>query len=279
MKIDNLKYAKEDLTKELKKGSAISALKSQDPAVLSGFDAVSSDYTKGAPFISTRIVFILSGGSKRERDYFRPLKSDGQIRSIKIAFRSKDGQGLKPYELKSIAEDFLNTKQFVTEDNKSFQIEEGDILYLLQDVDEFGDEIRRHLSNTDNHKPIQWIVSNPSFEIWLFYHYFDSPKLLNNGVMMTERDRSNWLKERLNTIISGGIKTTTALYTAEEAIINSRKNYVEIDGFPTLYSTQMHIVVETILSIMGNEFPEMKIRQAERVAYYNCKNPLVVTIR
>lgn len=69
-------------------------------------------------------------------------------------------------------------------------------------------------------------------------------------------------------MVSGGIKTTQALYTAEVAIINSRKNYIENNRFPALYSTQMHVVVESILSIMGNEFPEMKIRQAERIAYY-----------
>lgn len=240
----------------------------KDSTTVSGLDAVSTDYSKGAPFISIRIVFILSGGTTRERDYFRPLKSDSQVGSIKIAFRSKEGQGLKPYELKSLAEDFLNTKRFVTEDNNSFQIEDGDILYLLQDVDEFGDEIRGYLSNIDKQQPSQWIISNPSFEIWLFYHYYDSPEVLHDGINMSEHDRSNWLKEYLNIIISGGVKTTQALYTAEDAIFNSRKNYDEKNGFPNLYSTQMHIVAESILSIMGNEFPEMKARREERVAYY-----------
>ena len=91
---------------------------------------------------------------------------------------------------------------------------------------------------------------------------------MKDGVTMSEHDRSNWLKEYLNTVVSGGIKTTQALYTAEVAIINSRKNYMENNRFPALYSTQMHVVVESILSIMGNEFPEMKVRQAERIAYY-----------
>ena len=95
------------------------------------------------------------------------MRSDSNIRSIKIAFRSKEGQGLKPYELKGLAEEFLNSKRFITEDNNSFKIEEGDILYLLQDVDEFADEIKGYLSNIDTQLPLQWIVSNPSFEIWL----------------------------------------------------------------------------------------------------------------
>jgi len=268
MKIDKLNYTKGELSKEIKESSPILVHETQNSVEVSGLDAVSSDYSKGAPYISTRIVFILSGGTKREKDYFRPLKSDGHIRSIKIAFRSKEGQGLKPYELKNLAEEFLNTKRFVTEDNNSFKIEEGDMLYLLQDVDEFADEIKGYLSNIDTQLPFQWIISNPSFEIWLFYHYYDSPNVLNDGVMMSEHDRSNWLKEYLNTVVSGGVKTTQALYTAEVAVINSRKNYVESRGFPALYSTQMHIVVESILSIMGNEFPEMDGRRAKKVAYY-----------
>lgn len=270
MRIDNLSYKKGEDSKDIPEDSPAFV---SDPYPCSihipGSEAVYSDYTKGAPYISTRIVFILSGGSRREKDYFKPLKSDDNIRSIKIAFRSKDGQGLKPYELKSIAEEFLKIKRFTTEEDKSYRIEDGDVIYLLQDVDEFAEEIKGYLPDDDSESPsFKWIISNPSFEIWLFYHYFDSPEKLHNGLTMSEHDRSNWLKEELHKQVPGGVKTTKALYDAEKAIINSRKNYMERDNFPELYSTQMHIVAESILSIMGKEFPEMKNRQDQRIAYY-----------
>lgn len=268
MRIDKLNYTKGELSKNVFESSSESVPETQDSGDVSGLDAVSSDYSKGAPYISTSMMFILSGGSKREKDYFKPLRTDGNIRSIRIAFRSKDGQGLKPYELKKLAEDFLNSKRFVTEDDNSYSMEEGDILYLLQDVDEFADEIKGYLPDTNARLPYQWIVSNPSFEIWLFYHYHDNPDVLKDGISMSEHERSKWLKEYLHEIVPGGVKTIRALYNADAAIINSRKNYMESNGFPALYSTQMHYVVESVLSIMGNEFTEMKARQAERTEYY-----------
>ena len=55
-----------------------------------------SDYSKGEATVETRIVFIISGGDKREKDYFKMLMKDRHIRRLKIAFVSKKGQGLVP---------------------------------------------------------------------------------------------------------------------------------------------------------------------------------------
>lgn len=85
---------------------------------------------------------------------------------------------------------------------------------------------------------------------------------------MSEHDRSNWLKEHLNTIIPGGVKSTQALYVVERAIENSKNNYSEHEGFPSVYSTQMHIVAESILHEMDEEFSQMKKRREEKIEYY-----------
>lgn len=268
MKIENLNYSKGDASKKIIEVSPIDESESKVLDTITGLEPPPVDYAKGTPYLSTRIMFILSGGSKRERDYFRPLKTDGHVRSIKIAFRSKDGQGLKPYELKTIAEEFIERKQFVTEDNKTYRIEKDDIIYLLQDVDEFSDELKMHLADVNSQTQYKWIISNPSFEIWLYYHYADTTAPLSKGINMSVRDRSNWLKEHLNTIVAGGEKTTKALYIVESAIANSRKNYGEDNSLPNLFSTQMHVVGESILSIMEKEFSDMKKRQAERIAFY-----------
>ncbi len=267
MKIDDLQYSKGGRSRSLG-GSPDLPIPEAGGEEVAGLTASSSDYSKGAPFLSTRIVFILSGGDKREKDYFRPLKRDEKIRSVRIAFRSKKGQGLKPFEMKRLAEEYMKTGRFITEDRITFNIEEGDKLYLLQDVDEFTKELKNYLGSTPDASSIQWIISNPSFEIWLFYHYYDNPAILSDGVNMSERDRSNWLKERLHKIIKGGVKTTRALYKAETAVINSRNNYFEETGFPGLYSTQMHLVAEVIVSAMGKEFAAMKCRQEESEAFY-----------
>lgn len=273
MNLDNLNYSKQDSSKVINIEANPSNLVESDE--IGGMGASDSDYSKGEPHLDTAIVFILSGGSEREKDYFKPLKVDKHIKNIKIAFRSKKGQGLKPYELVSYASDFIKNKTFITEDNISYHIEDGDTIYLIQDVDEFGPDIKQYLEVDDEKLPINcnWIISNPSFEIWLFYHHYDNPSILADGLSMTEHDRSNWLKEYLNKIIKGGVKSTQALHFANIAIDNSRKNYSDENGFPNVYATQMHIVAEKIIAILGeNEYKAMNERRNARITFFKTQN-------
>lgn len=272
MDLNRLKYSKSDSSKTINL-EPLPKPNSTSTDEIGGLGALATDYTKGEPHLETTVVFILSGGSVREKDYFKPIKDDKQITNIKIAFRSKKGQGLKPYELIAIANDYLKSKIFITEDNLSYHIEDGDIIYLIQDVDEFGTEIKKHLASDYERSAIQWIISNPSFEIWLFYHHFDDPAMLSEGLSKSEHDRSNWLKEYLHGIIPGGIKPMQALHSADVAINNSRKNYSEVDGFPNIYATQMHIVAERILEILGEEtYNEMNRRRQNRIALFKAQN-------
>lgn len=268
MKIDNLKYSKSQPSESPLAGVDHVEPKHDTDSPISGLGATETEYAKGSPTLETRLIFVLSGGSVREQDYFRPFKTDANIRSVKIAFRSKDGQGLKPYELKGLCGDFLNNKKFVMEDNSSFHIEEGDSLFILQDVDEFGDEIKKILNAQVEDNGAKWIISNPCFEMWLFYHYHSDTSLLSDCVAMSEKDRSNWLKEYLPKIIPGGVKTTKAFYSTEVAMANSKLNYSEEAGFPSLFSTQMHFLAETILQTMGEEYSAVKKLREDRIAFY-----------
>lgn len=268
MNLEGLNYSKTDSFRRVTSPVAPEE-KRDERGEVGGIGASDTDYSKGEPHLETAIVFILSGGSEREKDYFRPLRMDAKIRNVKIAFRSKKGQGLKPYELASIASEFLRNKLFITEENLSYHIEEGDTIYLIQDVDMFGPELRKHLSGDYDKSAIQWIISNPAFEIWLFYHYHDNPSMLNDGLTLSERDRSNWLKENLNIIIPGGVKPTQALHYAEIAIRNSRNNYSDVDGIPEVFSTQMHLLAESVIEKLGDaEYKAMNERRNARIAMF-----------
>ena len=120
-----------------------------------------SDYAKGEATIETKIVFIISGGDKREKDYFKMLMKDRHIRRLKIAFVSKKGQGLVPSQIFELAKEYLFNKRFVTETD-SFGIDANDTLYLVQDMDEFEADIRAMFDKGDEIRQATWIVSNPS---------------------------------------------------------------------------------------------------------------------
>lgn len=272
MKLDNLRYTKSDSTK------AIAPVKVgkeglEEPSAIGGMGAIENNYSKGEPQLDTKIIFIISGGSEREKNYFKPLKTDHRIRRVKVAFRSKKGQGLKPYELLAMATEVTKCRTFITEDNATYHFENGDLIYLIQDVDEFGPELQQHLNSEYDRSSISWIISNPSFEIWLFYHYHHDPSILIDGKEMSEHDKSNWLKEYLHKIIPGGIKPAQAFHRADIAIRNSRMNYTENDGLPSTYSTQMHILAENIIKALGkDEYNAMNKRREERIARFKALN-------
>ena len=224
---------------------------------------LSSDYSKGEATVETRIVFIISGGDKREKDYFKMLMKGRHIRRLKIAFVSKKGQGLVPSQMFDLAKDYLSNNRFVT-DTDSFSIDADDTLYLVQDMDEFESNIRAMLEKSDEIQQATWIVSNPSIEVWLYYHMFNTPKgFLDEGLQKPLKERSQWLKHKLDELVPGGINPINAFADIRMAIANSQANYKDYKGLPDVYSTQMYILAEDILNTLGNEFDEMLQRRKE----------------
>lgn len=90
MDLNKLRYSKTVAVKDMEAHSN----KTEKVAVLEKDNSLSvgkmpSDYSKGEATIETKIVFIISGGDKREKDYFKMLMKDRHIRRLKIAFVSK----------------------------------------------------------------------------------------------------------------------------------------------------------------------------------------------
>lgn len=264
MDLKKLRYSKTVAVKDMEAHSdktEKAAVSEKDKSLSVG--KMSSDYLKGEATIETKIVFIISGGDKREKDYFKMLMKDRHIRRLKIAFVSKKGQGLVPSQMFELAKEYLFNKRFVTETD-SFSIDADDTLYLVQDMDEFEVDIRTMFDKGDEIQQATWIVSNPSIEVWLFYHKFDTPKgYLDEGLKKPLSERSQWLKKKLDALVPGGINPINAFADIRIAIANSKANYKEYNGLPDVYSTQMHILAEDILNTLGNEFDEMLQRRKE----------------
>lgn len=264
MDLNKLRYSKTVAVKDMEAHSdktEKAAVSEKDKSLSVG--KMSSDYLKGEATIETKIVFIISGGDKREKDYFKMLMKDRHIRRLKIAFVSKKGQGLVPSQMFELAKEYLFNKRFVTETD-SFSIDADDTMYLVQDMDEFEVDIRTMFDKGDEIQQATWIVSNPSIEVWLFYHKFDTPKgYLDEGLKKPLSERSQWLKKKLGALVPGGINPINAFADIRIAIANSKANYKEYNGLPDVYSTQMHILAEDILNTLGNEFDEMLQRRKE----------------
>lgn len=262
MNIEHLKYGKAAPTRKVKPVPLKVISPNQNAALLPA-STLPSNYTKQEGKLDVRIIFILSGGEDRERNYFKMIKDDHKIKNVQIAFASKKGQGLSPTQLFEAAIKCTNEKRFPTEETSyAFHPEVGDIVYLLQDIDEFEPQIQQ-LEGIKRPACIHWIYSNPAFEIWLYYHECSSPlPQLQEATNKTTAERSLWLKRNLPRFLKGGVKTTKAIVNIRKAIANSKANYQERGPIPTLFSTQMHILAEDLLDSMGEEFDQMVERKA-----------------
>lgn len=221
MKLDDLKYGKDNGSREFVGGSVP---RNQEPMVTHKHlpsISLSSDYTKPEGEIDVRILFVLSGGEDRERNYFKMLKDDQHLEKIKVAFASKEGQGLNPTQLLEVAKNSVVSKKFTTKEaTYRFEEKNGDIIYLLQDIDQFEQEIRG-LANEDQPDCLRWIYSNPAFEMWLYYHYFKEPlPNLRDAIGKTTAERILGISK------AGGVR----LADAEEMVGINDISPVRIDG-------------------------------------------------
>lgn len=285
MKLDNLKYGKDNgiqVERFIGKQDETKSIFPINKQTHLPSIALSSDYTKSDGKIDVRILFILSGGEDRERNYFKMLKDDNHLERIKVAFASKKGQGLNPTQLLEAAKNSISSKKFTTKETTyRFEKDNGDIIYLLQDIDQFEQEIRT-LAIDEQPDCLRWIYSNPAFEIWLYYHYFKVPlPNLKDAIGKTTAQRSKWLKEYLPEIIKGGVQTTKVIKLIRTAIDSSKANYQEENGLPSLFSTQMHVLAEDILNTMGDEFDRMLERKAafNKAMMEKFRKPIVKSIR
>lgn len=60
---------------------------------------MSSAYQKPEGILSTSLIFVLSGGEKKEKDFLRELIKQRELNSLRVVFMSEKGQGLQPYQM------------------------------------------------------------------------------------------------------------------------------------------------------------------------------------
>ena len=95
----------------------------------------------------------------------------------------------------------------------------------------------------------KWIISNPCFEIWLYYCYKNDPDGDLACVRLFSPDKlSKELKRRCNEIVKGGLNGIKAFGYINNGIKNSKEHYaVDDNGIPVLFATQMHKMAQCII--------------------------------
>lgn len=218
---------------------------------------VPDGYRKPEEKRSAALIFVISGGEVRERDFLKELTQRKRTHSLRVAFFSKEKQGLQPnqmqkYWLKVRKEKMLEVK------GQKYSLLSADKVYLLTDVDEYYEQLVGIVGKQSEEDVGQWIISNPCFEIWLYYCFADNPcDDLSVLEELSTKERSKKLKGLGNDVVKGGLNPRKAFEKMKEGIVHSSKHYKEDENsIPCLFSTQMHTMARFMVETMNNNAKE-----------------------
>lgn len=201
-------------------------------------------YERQEPLRDSRKIYIYCEGNKREFDYFRffcGLSSNVNI----IPIPSKDGK-TDPEKLMEAAQEEFGINSDVSP-KYTLDVSQHDNVWFVIDTDLWGSKItdlrnfcKSQNAGLDNET---WYVSqsNPSFEIWLYYHKF-SEKPVKNDV-----DKYSSIKEFVDAQIPGGFDSRKHPAMIETAIQNAKATYEEENQVLKLYSTEVFKLGQVIL--------------------------------
>lgn len=201
-------------------------------------------YERQEPLRDSRKIYIYCEGNKREFDYFRffcGLSSNVNI----IPIPSKDGK-TDPEKLMEAAQEEFGINSDVSP-KYTLDVSQQDDVWFVIDTDSWGSKITdlRNFCKSQNARLDNetWYVSqsNPSFEIWLYYHKF-SEKPVKNDV-----DKYSSIKEFVDAQIPGGFDSRKHPAMIEAAIQNAKATYEEENQVLKLYSTEVFKLGQVIL--------------------------------
>lgn len=204
------------------------------------------------------LFIILSGGKKREKQYFSHLLDYPSLfYNVKISFITGTDQIDELLYAAKKQKSKLVT--FLENEYGGVNIELGDIIFILTDVDSFIGDIKKVLP-TCKKENINLIISNPCFEIWLYYSHKDCKPLdykCDNKEKVSKNFKT-YIGEQLAESC-GGLNPEEEIFNILQTMEISKSNYKESGGIPELFSTQMHFLMEKMYPIIKESLEKLKL--------------------
>lgn len=200
------------------------------------------------------LFVIYSGGTEREKDYFRLVDKNAAIFSfIKIRFIGNPDfeAGGKPAIMRIAIEQTKESQEAANEENP-----DRDKYFLLTDVDHF-EQFLPEMKQECKDNGIELIISNSCFEVWLYYAERED-RCVGFEIPADKLEISSKFKTWANTKVKGGLKPTKAIFNIKQNIANAEKNYVEKNGLPTLFSTQMFRLARNMVPYIDDGLERLK---------------------
>lgn len=195
-----------------------------------------TQYSKAEGILKPEVfVVVFSNGEVREKNYFLWMKRN--CAKLKLEFFANP---VSPDDL------FEDVKKKKTEYASTGDRDIPDTYYTLTDVDHFYNVIVSSKPKYEK-EGIQLIVSNPCFEVWLYYSKRSDK--FDGFVMPSQQLKlSQEVKRFLNDKIPGGCNPKKAVFDIQQNIANAQKNYAEDEqGVPSIFATNMFLLAQHVL--------------------------------
>lgn len=198
-------------------------------------------------------IYIFCEGVKREYqyfEYFREMDSRINVEVHKLLSTDDNSPlGLLNEAIKCLIQSDSNPTPKYT-----FQPNDEVWLVFDFDPDQFdsrGNQINLIKDHCDKLTDWYFSISNPCFEVWLYYHFNDSKPQANNLSAC-----SGW-KKLVNTSISGGFDSRKHPILIHKAIINSEKNFELNANTPAVCSTDLFHLGRKIYSLVNHKIEKI----------------------
>ena len=270
MEIGKLDYTKKAGTTPLRAVRTSYPVRNAEGKAQTRRTAYGSAHVKEAAALSPAVVYILSGGEDREKNFFKALKNDSLLTScVHVLFQSKKGQGLQPYQMEEIWQKGRKTGKINVEGTE-YRVSSIDSVYLVTDVDEFEPQLVKIVKGKEKGDQGHWVISNPCIEIWLYYCYrADLDAKVTSLRYVSRKKRSQRMKALNHELFNGGIDPRKAFDNTKTGIKNSVAHYrTGHYGIPLLFSTSMHLMMKELLDFVearGHSFEEYRTAKRERI--------------
>jgi hypothetical protein len=201
-------------------------------------------FTRREPEKDARSIYIFCEGKKREYQYFQYFKGiDSRINIVIYPLQGdEDNSPTGLYRLAS--QSLLKTEKNPT---PVYELLEGDEVWFVIDTDTWGakvDDLRRLCLSFPNWKIAQ---SNPCFEVWLYYHFFES-KADFQWMELCETWKL-FIPER----IPGGFHSSKHSIYIGRAIEYAEKAFYINNEVPAIGSTEVFELAKVIYKFCGKK--------------------------
>jgi hypothetical protein len=123
------------------------------------------------------ILLVCEGRNKTERTYFEHFQTREAGYNLKI----KDSESTDAMSMAKKADSLYSEYQM--------DIRLGDHVFCLLDLDLDPKKEEAYFKAKKKYKNIEFIVSNPCFEIWLQYYFTENPKVKSSSQAVKEQMR------------------------------------------------------------------------------------------